>query len=131
MGAVGLIEGLPDGSGDDSMLTTRDMGQGVAHPVDATALPGCFEDPGDGGFEACMRVADDQSDAPQAANAQGSKELGPECLGLGRADTEADDLTASLGVGGHGDYCGDWYDPSALAHLQIGGVEPEDRAIRR
>ena len=64
-------------------------------------------------------------DAPQAANAQGSKELGPECLGLGRADTEADDLTASLGVGGHGDYCGDWYDPSALAHLQIGGVEPE------
>ena len=46
-------------------------------------------------------------------------------LGLGRADTEADDLTASLGVGGHGDYCGDWYDPSALAHLQIGGVEPE------
>ena len=65
MGAVGLIEGLPDGSGDDSMLTTRDMGQGVAHPVDATALPGCFEDPGDGGFEACMRVADDQSDAPR------------------------------------------------------------------
>ena len=113
MGAVGLIEGLSDGSGDDSMLTTArtwaPQGGGVAHPVDATALPGCFEDPGDGGFEACMRVADDQSWRPpgrERAGIEGTRSR------MSRPPDgpipKADDLTGPSVFGGHGDYCGDW-----------------------
>ena len=49
----GCIEGLPDRGGDDGVLALRDMGEGVAHPVNAAALPGRLEDPGDGGLQAC------------------------------------------------------------------------------
>lgn len=47
MGAVGLVEGLPDRGGDDGVL-------GVAQPMNATPLPGCLEDAGDGGLETGM-----------------------------------------------------------------------------
>ena len=56
MGAVRLVEGLPDRGGEDGVLTARDMGQRVPDPVDAAALPGGFEDQGDGGLEARMCV---------------------------------------------------------------------------
>lgn len=54
MGAVGLVEGLPDGGGDDGVLALGDMGEGVADPVNPAPLPGCLEDPRDGGLEAGM-----------------------------------------------------------------------------
>ena len=38
---------------------------------------------------------------------------------------EADDLAAALGVGGDGDYRRHADDPATLAHLQIGGVQPD------
>jgi len=34
-------------------------------------------------------------------------------------------LPAALGVGGDGDHGGDRHDAAALAHLQVGGVEPQ------
>jgi hypothetical protein len=34
-------------------------------------------------------------------------------------------LAAALGVRSHGDYCRDGHDPAALAHLQVGGVQPD------
>jgi MFS family permease len=46
MGAVGLVEGLPDRGGDDCVLTSRDMREGIAHPVNAAALPGGFKHAG-------------------------------------------------------------------------------------
>ena len=53
------------------------------------------------------------------------EEVGPEHLGFGGADVEADDLALALGIDGDGDYRGDTDDPSALAHLEVGGIEPE------
>ena len=44
MGAVGMIESLPDRGRDDLVLATRDMREGVAHPVNAAAFPGGFEE---------------------------------------------------------------------------------------
>ena len=41
---IGLIEGLPDRGGHDGVLALRHMGQRVAHPVNAAALPGGIED---------------------------------------------------------------------------------------
>ena len=125
MGAIGLIEGLADRGRDDGVLAARDMGQRVAHPVNATPLPCRLEDTGDGGLEAGVGIADHQSDTAKAAGAQRAKELGPERLGLGRADAQTDDFPAPLGVGGHGDYGRDWHDAPALAHLQIGGIQPD------
>ena len=52
---VGLVEGLPDRGGNDGVLAARDMRQGVAHPVNAAALPGCFEHAFDGRPEAAVR----------------------------------------------------------------------------
>ena len=69
MGAVGLIEGLADRGGDDGVLAPGHMREGVAHPVNAAALPGGFEDPGDGGLEAGVGVADHQPDPAKAAGA--------------------------------------------------------------
>ena len=72
VGAIGLVEGLADRGSDDGVLASRDMGQGVAHPVNATALPGRFEDPCDGGLEAGVGVADHQPDPAEAAGLQGT-----------------------------------------------------------
>jgi len=38
-------------------------------------------------------------------------------------------LAAPVGIHGHGDYCGDGDDAPALAHLQVGGVEPHIRPV--
>src|SRR5277367_1453972 len=53
------------------------------------------------------------------------QEVGPEGLGFRRANAEPDDLAPSFGVGGHSDYRGDRDDASALAHLQVGRIQPQ------
>ena len=72
-----------------------------------------------------MGVGDHQLHALQPAALQAAKEVGPEGLRLGWADAQADDLATSVGVDRHSDYGGDGDDPPALAHLEVGGVEPE------
>ena len=47
LGAIGLAEGLADGGGHDGVLAARDVGQRVAHPMDAGAVE---EVGGDGGY---------------------------------------------------------------------------------
>lgn len=132
LGAIGLIEGLPDRGGDDGMLAARDMCQGVPHPVNATALPGCLEHTRDGRPEAGMRVADHQSDASEAAGLEGPQELRPEGLDF----RGADDLAPPLRVRCDGDYGRDGHDAPALTDLQVCGVEPDigplsgDRAVQ-
>ena len=56
---IGLREDLPDGGGNDGVLSLGHIGQGVAHEVHATALPGGAEDAGDSGLEALTGVRDD------------------------------------------------------------------------
>src|SRR5690554_5069966 len=57
MGAVWLVEGLPDRGGNDRVLAARDMGQRVAHPVNAAALPSGLEHAGDGGLASRANLA--------------------------------------------------------------------------
>lgn len=48
MVVVWLIECQADRGGEDCELTLRDVRQGIAHPVNVAALPGCLEDAQDG-----------------------------------------------------------------------------------
>jgi hypothetical protein len=72
-----------------------------------------------------LGVGDDQLDALEAAPDQGLEEAGPEGLGLGRADLEADDLAPAVGADRDSDYRRHRDDAAALALLEVGGVEPE------
>lgn len=74
-----------------------------------------------------MRIGDHQLHPAQAAAKHALEESRPERLGFRRADVESDDLPLALGVRGHGDYRRDGDDPSALALLEVGRVEPEIR----
>ena len=47
VGAVGLVESLPDCFGDDSVLATGQVRQGAAHPVNASPLLFSVADPTD------------------------------------------------------------------------------------
>ena len=98
-----LSEGSADEGADDVTAPLAGMGQGVAHEMDAAALPGGGEHAGGGGLEAPMGVEDDQLDAAQAASGELAQEVGPERFGLRRSDVHAQDLAPAVGVDPDGD----------------------------
>ena len=63
------------------------------------------------------------------------RNCGPERLGFRRPDRHAEHLAASVRIDANSDYHGNGDDPAALAHLHVGGVDPQvgprafDRAI--
>ena len=101
------------------------MGEGVAHGVDAAALPGGVHQLGDGRLNALMGVGDHQLHAAQAASAQLAQELGPEGFGLRGADVHAQNLTPAVRIDPDGDDHGDGDDAMVAAHLHIGRVQPD------
>ena len=125
--AVGVLlgEGGGDEGGDDAPALAAGMGQQVAGEVHAASLPGGAEDPGRGGLQTLVVVGDQQLHATQPAPGQRAQELGPEGLGLRRADRHAQDLAAALVVDGHSHGHRDRDDAPGLAHLHIGCVEPQ------
>src|SRR5215472_5994821 len=76
-----------------------------------------------------MSVGDDQLHAAQPAPRQALQKSRPEGLGLRRADMKPDDLTPAVSIGRHRDYGGDRDNATALALLQVGGVEPQIRPL--
>ena len=72
-----------------------------------------------------MGVGGNQLHALQATAHQSLQEPGPERLGLGWADLEADDLAPAVGVDRHGDYRRNRDDPAARSLLEVSGIEPE------
>ena len=120
-----LGEGGGDEGGDDAPALLAGMGQQVAHEVDAAPLSSCAEDPGRGSLQTLVVVGDHQLHAAQAAPGGAAQELGPEGLGLGRADRHAQDLAPSLVVDRDHDCHRDRYDAPGLAHLHIGRIQPE------
>ena len=74
------------------MLILARMAEAVAEEVDRAALPGAAQDLRDRRLQPRVRVADRELHADQAACDQASEELGPEGLGLGLADVDAEDL---------------------------------------
>ena len=136
-GGLGVVlgEGGGDEGRDDAPAALAGMGQGVAHEVDAAALPGGVEHLGDGGLDAFVGVGDHQLDAAQAAAGELAQEVGPERLGLGGADVHAEHLAPAVGVDADRDDHRDRDDAPVLAHLHVGGVDPQigpvafDRAV--
>ena len=97
------------------MALLAGMGQQVAGEVHAAALPCGAEDPGHRGLQTLVVVGDHELDAAQTAPGQRAQELGPEGLGLRRADRHAQDLAAALVVDGHSHSHRDRDDASGLA----------------
>ena len=122
--AIGLDERLAERGRDHVLLGFRDVGLGVAHPMNPAPLPGRAHDAPDRRLETLVRVGDHQLGAAQATADQALQERGPEGLRLRGPDVQADDLALALDVDRHGDYRGDAGDPPALALLEVGGVQP-------
>ena len=59
LGPVGLQEGLTQRSCRHALLGFGDIGQGIAHPMHAAALPGSAKHLADPRFEPFMSVGDD------------------------------------------------------------------------
>ena len=93
------------------------------------APPGGAQNAGDGGLQPLVGVGDHQLDAAQAPARQLAKEFRPAGLGLGAADIQPEDLPATVGVDADGQRHGDRDDPPALAHLPVGGVQPDIRPV--
>lgn len=120
----------PGGSRQPRQCWPRETWGRTFHPVNATALPGGFENPGDSGLEGRGRggahtvqravLPPRAVHQPDPAN-QGTQELDPEGLGLQRSDSKTDDLAGCWRRRRSGR---DRHDAAALAHLE-GGVQPE------
>ena len=124
-GLVVLGEGGADEGRDHPALGFAGMDQGVAHEVHATPLPGRAEHARDSGLDAFVGVGDHQLHSAQAAPGQLAQELDPERGRLGDADVHAQHLAPAITVDPHGDDHRHRDDASVLAHLQIGGVNPD------
>ncbi len=72
-----------------------------------------------------MGIRDYELDAAQAAPCQRAQELGPEGLGLGGADRDAQHLASAVAVDGDGDDDRDRDNPTGGADFNIGGIQPE------
>src|SRR6185437_1186775 len=115
--------------GDDAPPALAGMRQRVAHEVDAAALPAGVEHLGDGGLDALVGVGDDEFDAAQTAAGELAQKRRPERLGLGGTDVHAENLAPAVTVDANRDDHRDRYDAAILAHLHIGGVDPQIRPV--
>jgi hypothetical protein len=105
------------------------MRQRVAHEVHAATLPSGVEHLGDGGLDALMGVRDDQLDAAQAAAGELAQERRPECLSLRRSNVHAENFAPAIAVDADRDDHRDRHDAPLLAHLHVGGVDPQIRPV--
>ena len=119
-------------------LLGRGMGERVPHPVNATALVRGVEHPPRSGPQALVIVSDNQLHAAQAPVGERPEEVRPRhvsasegpvatpfAIGLEHMATQWLTLALAVLVDRDGDYHGPADDPSALAHLHVGRVEPE------
>src|SRR6202008_294444 len=113
-----------DEGGDHAAAAAPGVRQRVAGEVHAAALPGGVEHARDRGLDPLVGVGDDELHAAQAAAREAAQELGPEGLGLRRADRHAEHLAPAVAVDAHGNGDGDRDDAAGLAHLEVGGVDP-------
>ena len=85
---AGLQESLADRGGNHCVLALWHVGQGVAHPMHAAALPSRAEHPSDREAQTVVGVGDHQLDALEAAFDQAFQKSRPERLGLRGADAK-------------------------------------------
>jgi len=102
----------------------------VCHPAwSSSRMMGGAQHPRGGGPQPFVSVGDHQLDAAQAAAGHLAQELRPEGLRLGGADVHAQHLPAAVGVHADGDRHRHGDDPAGLAHLHVGGVDPQIRPL--
>jgi hypothetical protein len=106
--------------------TLKNKGRIVQQPHSAP-LPGRTQDAGYGEAQTVVSIGDHQLDALEAALDKTLQESRPERFGFRRADAEPNDLAPALSGDRDGDYRGDRDNAAAIAHSQVGGVEPEVR----
>ena len=80
---------------------------------------------GDGGLDALVGVGDHQLDAAKPAARELAQELGPERLGLGGPNIHAQNLAPAITVDADRDDHRNRHNAPALAHLQVGRVDPQ------
>ena len=97
------------------MLVLAGVAEAVPEEVHGAALPGAAQEAGDRGLEPLVGVGDDQLHAAQAARDQRAQEVGPERLGLGLADVDAEDLAPAGLVHAVGDHHALVDHPAAVA----------------
>jgi len=117
--------------GDDAgPLLGWNMGERVAHPMNAAALHGGVKHARRRrpqelvvvGYD--FRGLDPGIDAAQAAIGERTKEARPKRLGFRRPGGDAEHLAPAVGVHPHSHYCRGGHDASGLAGLYVGGVYP-------
>ena len=89
------VLGVEDGanqSGQETVLVAAGVAQAVAQEVHGAALPRRAQDLSDRILQAFVGVGDDQLHTDQPARDERAHEVGPERLGFGLTDVEADDL---------------------------------------
>jgi hypothetical protein len=64
----------------------------------------------------------------RAATGELPQERGPECFGFGGANVHAKHIAAAMAVDAHPDNHRNRDDTAVLAHLHVGGVDPQMRA---
>src|SRR3546814_14601239 len=100
-----------------TLFRSAGMGQGVAHEVDAAALPAGAEHAGHGRLDALVGVGDHQLDAAQAAPGQLAQGFDSERRRLRDADVQAQTIEPCVGVESHGDAYRQLADAAVLADL--------------
>jgi hypothetical protein len=120
-----LGKGGGDEGGNDAPALLAGMRQDIAHEMHAATLPRGVQYFGNGRLEPLMRVRDHQLDAPEAAPCQRAQKLGPESLGLGGADGDAQHLASAIAVDGDGNDHRDGDDATGGANLEVGRIQPE------
>src|SRR6516164_8806250 len=91
----------------------------------AAALPGGAEHLADGGLDALVGVGDDQLDTAQAAAGELAQKRRPERLGFGGTNVHPENFTPAVIIDADRDDHRDRYDAAILAHLHIGGIDPQ------
>lgn len=124
-----LGKGGGDEGGDDTPPALAGMRERVAHEVHAAALPGGVEHLGDSGLDALMGIRHDQLDAAQAAARELAQERTPERLGFRRTNIHAEHFAPAITVDADRDNHRDRDDAALLAHLHVGGVDPQIRPV--
>jgi hypothetical protein len=103
--------------------------EGIAHEAHATPVPSRAQDPLEGGRETVMGIPDDERHALEPTPDELAQEGRLKRLGVRAADAQSDDLAPAVGVDRHGDDRRHRDDPTALAQLQVGGIEPPMRPL--
>ena len=76
-------------------------------------------------FEALVGIRDDELDAAQATPGELAQEVGPEGLGLRRADRQAQHLAPAVAVDADRDDHRDRDDATVAARLHVGRIQPD------